>query len=265
MSLLFPGVALVTGAGSGIGRETAKLFAKQGCIRIVIADINDIGAEETRKQIMSIASGIDALTIHLDVTSEESVNAMISETVKKFGRIDYACNVAGICIPGYSTEFSAAAWDTLFSVNARGMWLCQKAEIAQMLKQEPLPSPAPGFSARGAIANVSSMAGLRGYDNFPSYSATKHAIIGFTKSDGLRHGPDLIRVNAVCPGVIKTPMLGEASDEYDAAIATMTKDMAMGRQGLPEEVAECLVWIVSSRASFVTATTLAVNGGMIGA
>lgn len=199
------------------------------------------------------------------MTSEESVNNLLQSAVSRFGRVDYACNVAGILLPGYSTEYAASTFDKQYAVNQRGTWLCQKAELVQMLKQEPLsiPNASNKFaaSARGAIANVASMAGLRAYDNLPAYCATKSAVIGFTKADGLRHGPDGIRVNAVCPGVIKTPMLGEVPDDHDTNIDEMTKDMAMRRQGLPEEVAEALVWIVSNRASFVTATTLAVNGG----
>ncbi|OCL05266.1 NAD(P)-binding protein [Glonium stellatum] len=109
------------------------------------------------------------------------------------------------------------------------------------------------------------MAGLRGYANLPSYSAIKYAIIGFTKADGLRHATDLIRVNAICPGSTETPLLGEVSDDIGTSTASMTKDVAVGRLGLPEEVAESLVWIVSHRASLVTATTLAANGGMVGA
>ena len=150
-------------------------------------------------------------------------------------------------------------------MNQRGTWLCQKAELTQMLKQDALSIPGASnrfaSSARGAIANVASMAGLRGYDNLPAYCATKAAVIALTKADGLRHAPDGIRVNAVCPGVIQTPMLGDVPDEHDSNIAEMTRDMAMGRQGLPEEVAEALIWMVSNRASLVTATTLAVNGG----
>lgn len=200
-----------------------------------------------------------------DLTSEESVNNLVANAVSHFGRIDYACNIAGILLPGYSIEYSASTFDKQYSVNQRGTWLCQRAELLQMLKQQPLGScnmsNKYAATSRGAIANVASMAGLRAYDNLPAYCATKAAVIAFTKADGLRHAADGIRVNAICPGVIKTPMLGEVPDDHDTNISEMTKEMAMGRQGLPEEVAEALIWIVSSRASFVTATTLAVNGG----
>jgi len=170
--------------------------------------------------------------------------------------------VAGILLPGYTTEYSLAEWDKQFAVNSRGMWLCQKAELTQMMNQEPLKANDSLFEARGAIANVASMAGLRVYDNLPAYCATKHAVIGFSKADGMHYAKYKIRVNAICPGVIKTPMLGEVPDDHDTNVDEMSKEMALGRQGLPEEVAEALVWIVSGRASFVTATTLAPNGGM---
>jgi len=266
----YPGVALVTGAGSGIGRATALLFAKEGCSRIVIADLNAEALEATKKQINAeYLQKTEVLAVPTDVTSEDSVNNLIGTAASHFGRIDYACNVAGILLPGYSTEYPVSTFDKQYSVNQRGTWLCQKAELLQILKQEPLSIPDASnkfaASARGAIANVASMAGLRAYDNLPAYCATKSAIIAFTKADGLRYATDGIRVNAVCPGVIKTPMLGEVPDDHDTNISEMTKEMAMGRQGLPEEVAEALVWMVSNKASFVTATTLAVNGGMIGA
>jgi len=187
---------------------------------------------------------------------------MVDITVEKFGRLDYACNVAGILLPGFTTEYSLSSWDKQFAVNARGMWLCQRAELQQMIKQEPLHASDSHFEARGAIANVASMAGLRVYENLPSYCASKHAVIGFTKADGLAYAKHKIRVNAICPGVIKTPMLGDVPEEDDNDVEEMVRDMALKRQGLPEEVAECLIWIVSGRASFVTATTLAPNGGM---
>lgn len=200
-----------------------------------------------------------------DVTSEKSVNTFFTKTVAKFGRLDYCCNVAGILIPGASTDLSAAQYDKQHSVNCRGMWLCQRAEITQMLKQVPIDTPDSAFQSRGAIANVASMAGLRAYDNLASYSSTKHAILGFTKCDAYGYASKLIRVNAVCPGVIATPMLGEIDPNDKTNIAEMTKDMAMGRQGQPEEVAEGLLWLCSSYASFVTGIGLPVNGGMVGA
>lgn len=259
---------------------------KRGCTKIAIGDVNVAGLAETKKQMLEVKGaievldaecGIDALecnflcehlsadTMTTDVTSEESVNTFFTKTVAKFGRLDYCCNVAGMLIPGPSTSLSATQFDKQHSVNCRGMWLCQRAEITQMLKQDPIDTPDSAFQSRGAIANVASMAGIRGYDNLASYSSTKHAILGFTKCDAYGYAPQLIRVNAVCPGVIATPMLGEVDPNDKTNIAEMTKDMAMGRQGQPEEVAEGLLWLCSSYASFVTGIGLPVNGGMVGA
>ena len=211
--------------------------------------------------MLSIEPKTEIVDAHCDVTSEESVNFFMEKAAAAFGRIDYACNVAGVLMPGTSPEFSVTDFDKQFSINTRGMWLCQRAELTQMLKQEPLNIPDVPSPSRGAIANVASMAALRVYDNLPSYCATKFAILGFTKADAMRYGADHIRVNAVCPGVIKTPLLGEISDDDTTSIAEMTKEMALGRQGQPEEVAEALYWLISPRSSFVTGIALPVNGG----
>lgn len=256
----------------------------------MIADRDAGGLEETRKQIRALAadSQVQALEcgklpiiplssiistacpslqtpvdqrMCTDVSSESSVESFFTKAIGTFGRLDYACNVAGILMAGSSPEFSVADFDKQFAVNSRGMWLCQRAEITQMLKQDTITTTDSPFPARGAIANVASMAGLRAYDNLPSYCATKHSILGFTKADALRYAANHIRINAICPGVIATPMLGEIDEEDTTSIADMTKEMAMGRQGQPEEIAEALLWITSGRASFVTSTTLAVNGG----
>lgn len=185
---------------------------------------------------------------------------MIERTVKKFGRIDYACNAAGICIPGTSDTASAAEFEMQFQVNARGVWICQQAEINQMIKQTPLRSDDSKFESRGAIVNVASMAGLIGLPNLVGYGASKHAVIGLTKSDGMRYGANLIRINAVCPGAIQTPMLGSFASD---GVEQVRQTLALKREGLPEEVAECLVWLMSHRASYVTAASFSIHGGKI--
>lgn len=220
-----------------------------------------LGLAETKRQLLELNPKAEVVDEACDVTSESSVEAFIQNAVSIFGRIDHACNVAGVLMPGTSPEFSVKDFDTQFNINTRGMWLCQRAEIVQMLKQEPLnPSDSPS-PIRGTIANVASMAALRVYDNLPSYCASKFAILGFTKSDAMRYGHDHIRINCVCPGVIKTPLLGEVRDDDTTNIAEMTKEMALGRQGQPEEVAEGLYWLSSPQSSFVTGIALPINGG----
>ncbi|KAM5342241.1 hypothetical protein ACJ41O_013207 [Fusarium nematophilum] len=162
---------------------------------------------------------------------------MVDTTVEKFGRLDYACNAAGLCVPGTSDTATTAEFDLQFQVNARGIWLCQQAEINQMTKQSPLRSNDSKFESRGAIVNVASMAGLLGLPNLVAYGASKHAVIGLTKSNAMRHGADLIRINAVCPGAVQTPMLGKfAGDKVDEVRQTL----ALQREALPEEIAECI-------------------------
>lgn len=265
----------------GIGRATALLFAKEGCNRIAIADLNKSSVNELRDEISSQHQGVEVLSLHvgssisqnracfessdisLDITSEESVDNMVAEITRVFGRVDYACNVAGVLLPGPTDEVAVASFDLQQRVNLRGTWLCQRAQVKQMLKQEPIQAKDSRIPARGAIANVASMCALMAYDHLPAYCASKHGILGFTRSDGLRYAKDGIRINAICPGVIRTAMLGDVPEsDVGMDVQAMVQDMAVGRLGLPEEVAECIVWITSGRASLVTASTLSPNGGM---
>lgn len=251
----------LTGRDLGIGRATAQLFVRRGCTKLVIGDVSAKGLRDTKQQLYEINPKVEVADESCDVTSEDSVDKFFSQAVSRFGRIDHACNVAGVLMPGSSPDFSAKDFDTQFNINARGMWLCQRAEIIQMKKQEPKQPETSPSPIRGTIANVASMAALRVYDNLPSYCASKFAILGFTKADAMCYGREHIRINAVCPGVIKTPMLGEIRDDDTTNIAEMTKEMALGRQGRPEEVAEGLFWLSSPQSSFVTGIALPINGG----
>ncbi|KAF7533161.1 hypothetical protein G7054_g7310 [Neopestalotiopsis clavispora] len=264
----FPGVALVTGAGSGIGRATAILYAKEGCSRIAVADINKSNADETAKEIETRYPNTSVLPIEVDITSEQSVNDMVSLVVRKFERLDYACNAAGVLIPGPTDEVPVSAWKKQIDVNLHGTWLCQRAEIIQMLKQDGLQADDGYFPSRGSIANVASMCALMAYDHLPAYCASKHAILGFTRADGMRYAKHGIRVNAICPGVTATPMVGDVPEKASSGSLDandMMNEMATGRFGLPEEVAEAIVWVTSGRASLIIAGHLTPNGGMIGA
>ncbi|KAL6231962.1 hypothetical protein BDW75DRAFT_243390 [Aspergillus navahoensis] len=260
----FPGVALVVGAASGIGRATALQYAADNCQRIAIADIQ---LESLRRVQLELEQKFVTAQIHaiqVDVSSHDSVQAMVKETVRVFGRLDYCANVAGILRFGDSLILPPDTFEQVYQVNLRGIFFCVKEEVAQMITQEPLTSRDSPFPARGAICNVSSQAGLMGNANLPSYVATKHGVIGLTKSDGKKWAAQGIRVNALCPGSIETPMLGEmpGGEEGKRREAERISEIAMGRVGQPEEMAHCIIFLTSGRSSFVTATTLAAHGGI---
>ncbi|KAE8331449.1 hypothetical protein BDV39DRAFT_201100 [Aspergillus sergii] len=260
----FPGVALITGAGSGIGQQTSILYAKEGCQRLTIADINSTALEHTQQLINSVAPAAQVLVRACDVSKEEEVEAMVDETVTRFGRIDYCANVAGISLLGPPTDqIATALFDRDQNINLRGLFFCERAELRAMLKQEPDSR----YTARGSIVNVSSMAGLVGLGDLPVYSASKHGVVGLSKADGMHYGQHGIRVNTVCPGAINTPILQNSGNAVGVKPLTSPDAIqnALGRFGDPQEVAEALVWITSHRASYITAAVLAVNGGQIGA
>lgn len=242
-------VALVTGASSGIGRATARAFAREG-YATVLADLDPDSGEQAAAECR--AEGRHCRFIRCDVADEASVASLMAETVAQFGRLDAAFNNAGIEGEQASTADSAAAnFDHVIAVNLRGVWLCMREEIRQMLAQ----------GSGGAIVNCSSVAGLIGLPNIPAYVASKHGVIGLTRTAALENARSGIRVNAICPGAIETPML----KRYMAATAggreTMIETEPMGRIGEPEEIASAVLWLCSSGASFTTGQALAVDGG----
>ena len=237
-------VALVTGAGSGIGRASALAFAR-GNAHVVVSDISDEGGEETVRLIQ--AAGGEATFVHADVSRADEVQALIDEAVRSLGRLDYAHNNAGILGKMSSTaDFTEEDWDRTIAINPKGVWLCMRSEIPQMLSQ-----------GGGAIVNTSSAAGLVAFQGLPAYVASKHGVVGLTKAAALDYARDGIRVNAVCPGFIDTPLVkGVASGDLGRILPT-------GRLGTPEEVAEAVVWLCSESASYVTGHTMVVDGAMI--
>ncbi|KAI9743077.1 MAG: hypothetical protein M1818_003372 [Claussenomyces sp. TS43310] len=264
----FPGVALVTGAASGIGRATAILYAKEGCKSISISDLNQAGLDETKKVINENYAGATVRTTVCDISNEDSVQKLIDGTVEQFGRLDYCGNVAGIILLGAQTaEMATSFFDKHYEVNLRGLFFCERAELQVMMKQEPLTSKDTKYPARGSIVNVSSMAGLVGKGEMPAYSSSKHGVIGLSKADGMFYGQHGIRINALCPGLVATPILINSGNNIsaEALVGAQSKENSLRRFGDPEELAQSLVWLTSGRASYVTATTLAVNGGQIGA
>lgn len=247
---LFGGkVAVVTGAGSGIGRATALAFAREGA-KVVITDVNAGQGEET-VQFIRRAEG-EAIFIRCDVTQSKEVERMVNNAVTAFGRIDCAFNNAGIqSVHQPVHEFPEDVWDQLLNVNLKGVFLCMKHEIPHMLRQ-----------GKGSIVNAASVGGLIGTAGLCAYTASKHGVIGLTKTAALEYAKQGIRVNAVCPGAINTPMVDKAEMIYPEVRELLTSMHPIGRLGEPDEVAAAVLWLCSDRASFVTGHSLVIDGAL---
>lgn len=241
-------VALVTGGSFGIGKATALAFAKRGA-SVVVADWIEDSA--TVNEITSLGGA--AVFVKCDVSRSADVAELINQTIKKFGRLDFAVNNAGIEGATAPThECTEENWDKTININIKGVWLCMKSQIPVMLKQ-----------GKGAIVNVASVAGLIGFPGLPAYVVSKHGIIGLTKTAALENAKQGIRINAVCPGVIRTQMIDRVTGK-DKTVEKQYEDMEpVGRMGTPEEVAETIVWLCSDSSSFVTGHALNVDGGWL--
>ena len=247
---------LVTGAGSGIGRAAALKFASEGA-KVVIADVDVDGSEATKAMIDQI--GGEAICVRTDVSQAEEVAAMVEQTVAAYGRLDFAFNNAGIAgdiVP--LIDYSEDLWDRVIGINLKGVWLCMKYEIKQMLAQ----SQAHGGG--GAIVNTASVMGLISSASNPvAYTASKHGVIGITKNAALAYAASGIRVNAVCPGYIVTPLVEGILERHPERKAQIMADHPVGRLGVPEEISEAAVWLCSDAASFVNGTAMTVDGGYV--
>ena len=250
MSMTFSGqVALVTGAAAGIGRATALAFAEHG-LKVVAVDLDSHGGEGTAELIRQ--AGGEVLFLRCDVTKEAEVQQMMIKAVEAFGRVDYAFNNAGIEIEkGRLAEGSEAEFDAIMGVNVKGVWLCMKYQLPVMLAQ-----------GGGAIVNTASVAGLGAAPKMSIYAASKHAVIGLTKSAAIEYAKKHIRVNAVCPAVIDTDMFRRAH-EADPRKAEFAATMhPVGRIGKVEEIASAVLYLCSDGAAFTTGHSLAVDGGV---
>jgi len=243
-------VALITGGGSGIGHAAALLFAEEGA-SVAVVDLNGDRARETAAAVQ--AAGGRALAVAADVTVWDQVAAAVTAAAQTFGGLDYAFNNAGTTGPGASTaDYEEAEWDRVVAINLKSVFLSMKAEIPRLLER-----------GGGAIVNTSSGAGLVGFAGLPAYVATKHAVLGLTKAAALEYVRAGIRINAICPGSTRTPML-EGFMGGDPKIEKMMANAApIGRLAQPREIAEAAVWLCSDRASFMVGAAVPVDGGAV--
>jgi NAD(P)-dependent dehydrogenase (short-subunit alcohol dehydrogenase family) len=243
-------VAIITGGSSGIGRASAVALAKEG-VKVAVAARRIKEGEETVHLVKE--AGSDGIFLKTDVTNEDDVRSLVEKTVKVYGRLDYAFNNAGIEEAMTSlVEQTSNIFDQIMNINVKGVWLSMKYEIPEMIR-----------SGGGAIVNMSSVAGVVGFPQMPIYIASKHAVLGLTKSVAQEYAKMGIRINALAPGVIETDMVKRVVGDDHQFLETMKSMHPIGRVGYPEEIANAAVWLLSDRASFVLGHTLLVDGGFV--
>ena len=243
-------IALITGGTTGIGRDTAVLFAKEGA-KVVFTGRREAEGNETLSLVR--AAGGDALFLKSDVSKASDVQSIVQKTIEKHGRLDFAFNnagVEGVWVP--LVEQTEENWDYVHNINLKGLWLCLKYEIQQMIQQ----------GGGGAIVNMSSVAGVKGFPGAGVYVASKHGVLGLTKVAALEYAAAGIRVNAVCPAVIETPMADRAFADPEMNKRVLAQH-PLGRFGKPVEVAEAVLWLCSAKSSFTTGQYIAIDGGAL--
>ncbi|HYZ60085.1 MAG TPA: SDR family oxidoreductase [Nitrososphaeraceae archaeon] len=244
-------VAIITGGSTGIGRASAIALAKEG-VKVAVAARRIKKGEETVHLVKE--AGSDGIFLRTDVTNEDDVRSLVEKTVKVYGRLDYAFNNAGIeeaMTP--LVEQTSNIFDQIMSINVKGIWLSMKYEIPEMIRN----------GGGGAIVNMSSAAGVMGFPQMPVYIASKHAVLGLTKSAALEYASSGIRINAIAPGGVETDMAKRLADDNHQFLDTLTSIHPIGRIAQSEEIANAVVWLLSDKASFVLGHTLLVDGGVV--
>ncbi len=242
-------IVLLTGAGGGIGRETALAFAREGA-KLALSDVDTGAGEET--VALARKEGTEAVFIGADVTDPNAVEGLVATTLEHFGRLDCAVNNAGVEHESRKlVDCTLDMWDRTLEVNLKGVWLCMKYEIPPMLT-----------AGGGVIVNVSSAAGLGGAPSASPYAASKHGVVGLTRTAAIEYAKNGIRVNAVCPSYTRTEMVQRVLDTRPEMKKTLLKASPMGRLGEPEEVAQTILWLCSPRSSYVNGAAIPVDGGI---
>lgn len=249
MSKEFEGkVVLVTGAASGIGKATAEKFASEGA-SVVVADLAQEKCEQTTDLIKQ--AGGEAIALAVNIANEDSVKNLLATIIDKYGKLDHACNNAGVLgsMDSLTADYPVDTFDKVIGVNLRGTWLCMRNEIPLLLK------------TGGTIVNTASMVGLVGMQTLSAYVASKHGVLGITKTAALEYAKQGIRVNAVCPGGVRTPMAGFTGENDEAAEQQSAAISPNGRVAEPEEIAEAIMWLSSPRSSYVNGHGLVIDAG----
>jgi NAD(P)-dependent dehydrogenase (short-subunit alcohol dehydrogenase family) len=250
VSVLEGKAALVTGGGSGLGRASAIALARAGAT-VTVADVDEQGGKETAALVTQEAGG-DAEFVRADVTQADEVEAMVDKAVAQWGHLDCALNNAGTTgVSAPTADYSIEDWNRAIALNLTGVFLCLKYELPAMLERG------------GAIVNMASGAGLVGFSGLPAYVASKHGVVGLTRAAALEYASQGVRINAICPGSTRTPMLEGFMGGDEQVERMMTRAVPLGRLGRPEEIADAVVWLCSDAASFVVGHALAVDGGSV--
>ncbi|CAN8104347.1 unnamed protein product [Discula destructiva] len=262
-----PGFAVVTGAGSGIGRACALAFAKEGAAGVALLDVNQKGLEETKTEIEGLRAGDKAtrvLIYTLSVADEDAVNSAIQKIATEFGRLDYLVNAAGIAMKhkGGAAFAETADWKRIVDINLTGSFFVLRAAAQIMLKQDPILSSIDGRPLqRGSIINFSSIQGVAGVPMSTAYTATKHGVLGLTRTASEDYAKDGLRINAICPGYTETPLTTSDPMIAQAMKERVETAVPMARMGQPSEIADGVIYLAGGRSSFVTGTALMVDGG----